>query len=282
MADRPDDVKPYASTDAGKAAAAEKKKARQTWDEAVDRGGEKLAAEMAGSRSANDPLVYLGTMGQLAGIKNTNPLFRVGFDRPYLQTYSQVLDQYYNWDGKTKDKFLSQLNLAGHNTDNLKDAQIAALWASYAEQAAKYLAAGQQLTPWDILAKDMGQREATMNAPRTITQKSTSYNMSTREDAHAIFMQAAQTLLGRDPTKAEITSFQKSLNAYEKANPSVTTATQNFVGGELQSQESTTTGGVSQGAREVMAIEEAKKDPEYGAYQAATNGMNWLMEMIGG
>lgn len=281
MADRPDDVKPYASTDAGKAAAAEKKKTKKTWDEAVSEVGSLIAAESKGSKSADDPLVYLGNIGDIYGKKATGPLL-AGQQAPVFKTLTEVGQQYHNFDSKTKNKFLSQLGLAGYDVDGMKDGQLVALWQSYAQQAAAYLAAGQQLTPWDILAKDMAQREAAMSAPRTVTQKSTSYNMSTREDAHAIFMQAAQTLLGRDPTKAEITSFQKSLNAYEKANPSVTTATQRFVGGELQSQESTTTGGVSQGAREIMAIEEAKKDPEYGAYQAATNGMNWLMEMIGG
>jgi hypothetical protein len=39
---------------------------------------------------------------------------------------------------------------------------------------------------------------------------------------------------------------------------------------------------VTAASLQLMAQEEAKKNPEYGAYQAATNGMNWLMEMIGG
>ena len=29
-------------------------------------------------------------------------------------------------------------------------------------------------------------------------------------------------------------------------------------------------------------VHDVKADPEYGAYQAATNGMNWLMEMVDG
>src|SRR5688500_20335702 len=86
----------------------------------------------------------------------------------------------------------------------------------------------------------MQQREAYMNTPRTVTQTSTAFDMSTREDAHAIFLQAAQSLLGRDPTKSEIGAFWKALNAYEKANPTVTTQTTNYMGDTVTGQTSTT------------------------------------------
>jgi hypothetical protein len=95
-------------------------------------------------------------------------------------------------------------------------------------------------------------------------------------------MQAAQSLLGRDPTKSEVATFRRAVNAYEKANPTVTTATTNYMGDEVTGQTSTTTGGVKDSARSLMAMEDVKADPEYGAYQAATNGMNWLMEMVDG
>ena len=110
----------------------------------------------------------------------------------------------------------------------MKDSQIAQMWGNYAAQASQYYSSGRKLTPWDILAKDMEQREAYLNTPRSVTQTSTAYDMSTREDAHGIFLQAAQSLLGRDPTKAEIGAFQKALNAYEKKNPTVTTQTTNY------------------------------------------------------
>src|SRR5688500_18852935 len=128
----------------------------------------------------------------------------------------------------------------------------------------------------------MQQREAYMNTPRTVTQTSTAFDMSTREDAHAIFLQAAQSLLGRDPTKSEIGAFQKALNAYEKANPTVTTQTTNYMGDTVTGQTSTTKGGVKEGARQLMAVEDVKKDPEFGAYQAATTYFDAMMQMIGG
>lgn len=240
-----------------------------------------------GPANPKDPQVYLGsqTRGDLAGSSSYFAHLGSG-GKPIMQdvtaTASQVAQQYYGWDQKTKDKFLSQLALTGRDVTGLADGQIAQLWAAYVGQASSYYGAGQKLTPWDILAKDMRQREIFMKTPRTVTQTSTDQQLSTQQDAHAIFLQAAQSLLGRDPTKAEIKTFKAALNAYEAANPRVTTTTSQYLGDELQSQSSKTTGGVSSESRGLMAMEDIKKDPEYGAYQAATNGMNWLMEMVQG
>jgi len=197
---------------------------------------------------------------------------------------SEVADQYYDWDEKTKNKFLSQLGLAGYDVTKMKDGDIAQMWGTYAEQAAAYYKAGrgQRLTPWDILAKDRAQRESYSKTPRSVTQTSTSYDMSTQQDAHAIFMQAAQSLLGRDPTKSEVSTFQRAINAYEKANPTITTATTNYVGDDVTGQTSTTKGGVKDSARSLMAMEDVKADPEFGAYQASTTYFDAMMEMIGG
>lgn len=205
-----------------------------------------------------------------------------GGSRPDTQSVSQVTGQFYSWDQKTRDKFLSQVALAGYDTNNMKDAQLAALWGNYVAQAANYYAQGVTVTPWDIIAKDRDQREAYMNTPRTVKQTSKSFDMSTEGDARAIFYTAAQQLLGRDPTKAEVTSFQKALNDMERANPTVTTTTANYLGDTLQSQESETTGGVKEGARQMMSMDKAKSSEEYGAYQAATTYFDAMMQMLGG
>lgn len=230
-----------------------------------------------------DPLVFLGTKPHTPMPGSSSYYGALGRNE-YDDTLklSEVEGQYYNWDAKTKNKFLTQLGLAGYDTENMKDSQVAAMWGNYAAQAANYFTQGKKLTPWDILAKDRDQREAYANTPRSVTQSSTNYDMSTKEDAHGIFLQAAQSLLGRDPTKAEIGAFQKALNAYEQANPTVTTQTTNYMGDEVTGATSTTKGGVKEGARQLMAMEDIKRDPEYGAYQAATTYFDAMMEMIGG
>lgn len=212
-----------------------------------------------------------------------NPNLWMGADSKIaFMDYSDAVNMYYQWDAKTKNKFLSQLALAGYDTSTMRDADIAKLWSGYVGVAAQYQTNGKQISPWDVLGKDIAQRSAAASQPRTINQTQKAYNISTAEDAAALFQGAAQTLLGRDPTKAEQARFKSVLTKYEQANPATTTTTSTYLGQDLQSQSSTTTGGVDAAAQQYIAEQEAKKNPEYGAYQAATNGMNWLMQMLGG
>lgn len=230
--------------------------------------------------NSKDPQVYIGPSSTASALG----LGGIGEAGAYA-SLSTVQNMYYQWDAKTKNKFLSQISLAGYDPSKLKDADLASLWAGYAEVAAKYNVAGTKMSPWDVIGKDIAQYGTSAVAKaRTETQTGTQYNLSTAEDAHALFQSAAQTLLGRNPTKAEIAKFKGTLNKFEAANPTVTTTTSHYAAGASSpdSQTSTTTGGVTAASQQLMAEEQAKKNPEYGAYQAATSGMNWLMEMIGG
>ena len=216
-------------------------------------------------------------------VNKSDPQIYIGPDAPIaFVPASQAAQMYYNWDAKTRSKFMSQLALAGYDQTQMTDDWLASKWLGLVTSAAKYSLAGKQISPWDILGKDIAQRSEAASKPRTTTATQKSYNISTVEDAAALFQGAAQTLLGRDPTKDEQARFKAVLTKYEQANPSTTTTTSTYLGSDLQNQTSTTTGGVSAATQSYIAEEEAKKNPEYGAYQAATNGMNWLMEMLGG
>lgn len=244
--------------------------------ESVKAEAEKAGAQAQTGASPKDPPVFLGWGETPKGIGGFALTPKITLRE------SEATLQYYSWDQKTRDKFLAHVELAGHDTRNMPDGKLAALWGSYVSQAAEYYKAGVNITPWDIMSKDGQQREAYIKTPRTVTQSSTSYDLSTEGDARAIFYTAAQQLLGRDPTKAETRDFQKALNAMERANPTVTTSTSNYVGDELQSQTSTTQGGVKEGARQMEAMDMAKADPEFGAYQASTTYFDAMMDMLGG
>jgi hypothetical protein len=259
----------------------------------INQARKNLAATSAPSRSTGpDPNFYVpGGMSQAGAASRTsrpaldpkNPNLWMGAQSPIaFMDLSDAKNMYFLWDAKTKNKFMSQLSLAGYDTSNMRDADIASLWSNYVGVSAAYQAAGQHISPWDVLGKDISQHTEQVSKPKTVTQTQTSYNISTAEDAAALFQGAAQTLLGRDPTKAEQARFKQILNKYEQAHPSTTTTTSNYVGQDLQDQSSTTTGGVSAATQQYIAQEEAKKNPEYGAYQAATNGMNWLLQAING
>lgn len=256
---------------------------------AVDQSIQRLKDQQAGSQgsvSANpkDPLVYLGrsTPTNMQGSSGYYGALGAGAiqEADKTGTVSSVSNEYFSWSQKTKDKFLTQLAMTGRDTSGLSDGQLSQLWGAYVGQASQYYAAGKSLTPWDIISKDMKARQQYLNTPRTETVTGSQVQLSTGADAHAIFLQAAQSLLGRDPTKSEIKTFQSTLNSYERANPATTTTTKQFLGDTQTGEQSTTSGGVSADARNLLAMNDVKKDPEYGAYQAATNGMNWLMEMI--
>jgi hypothetical protein len=229
-----------------------------------------------------------GSMGSFPVVQQKpanpkNPNLWMGSQSPIaFMDYSDATNMYYLWDTKTRNKFMSQLNLAGYDTTQMRDADVAKLWAGYVGVAAQYQVAGKHISPWDVLGKDIAQRSTAASTPRTVSATQQTYNISTAEDAAALFQGAAQTLLGRDPTKAEQAKFKTILNKYEQAHPATTTTTSTYVGQDMTGQTSKTEGGVSAAAQQYIAQEEAKKDPEYGAYQAATNGMSWLMEMLGG
>lgn len=281
MADSPTDTVPYASTGPGQSAQKSLSGAigrlsqatTPTTQPTVDYFGRPLNVQgSAGSfgvpypsiPSAKDPDVWLGTQSPIAFAKA-----------------SEAANLYFTWDDKTRNKFLSNLSLAGYDVSGLKDDQIAKLWGGYVGLAAQYQSQGKNLSPWDVLGKDISQRESVQ--PRTVTSTTKAYNISTFEDAYGIFQNVAQQLLGRDPTKAETAKLKVIMNQYEQAHPTTTTYESTYMGSQLQDRQAVkTAGGVTQEARAAIAEAEAKKNPEYGAYQAATNGMNWLMDMVKG
>ena len=239
------------------------------------------------SGGSQDPPVYMGItytvqpkyggMGHSGGGEVTGSTKVGSINTPSL---SSVAGQYYTWDGKTKAKFLTQLSLAGYNTSGMTDDQLSKAWAAYAQQSANYLARGVKQTPWDIMARDMHQRESASSlAPQVST--TSNVQLSTASDAHALFSQAAQSLLGRAPTKAESRNFLATINSYEREHPTTTTTTTTPKSGGGSSSSSVTTGGASAAGEQDVATQEAKKDPEYGAYQAATTYYNALMDMVG-
>jgi hypothetical protein len=216
---------------------------------------------------------------------------RAGYGTPDVKSYSDVSNQYYLWDEPTKQKFRSELALTGAEVDRMSDAQIQKAWASYVAQAGAYWqnGNGKALTPWDVMSMDRANRERQGPTTSTSTSTSTALDISTREDAAYIAQQAARSLLGRDPTRQEVTTLLGSLNAYERKNPRVTTSTQTSTtqpggaggGGDTSSTStSNTQGGVSEQARAMLAQDQLKQNKEYGAYQAATTYYQAMMQTL--
>jgi hypothetical protein len=90
--------------------------------------------------------------------------------------------------------------------------------------------------------------------------------------------------MGRNPGKGEIGTFAGALAQAEQGNPTVETTTTEFdpVTGDPTNRRSVTSGGVSADAKALLAEDQIKADPEYGAVQASTTYMNAFENAIYG
>lgn len=235
-----------------------------------------------GYSDPQNPNVYLGRK-PTEKRRNINPGMAATFERAGAVSDSvdednlqNVSNQYYLWDDATRQKFRAEVALTGIDVSRASDQDMAKIWGSYSAQSAAYWmnGLGKPITPWDVIAMDRKNRET--QGPKTSTN--TSYNLSGQGDAKYIAQQAARSLLGRDPTQSEINTLLNSLNAAERANPTVSTTTTQVDG----NSSTTTTGGVTDATRAMQAQDQFKNSNEYGAFQAATTYYNDMISVIRG
>ena len=202
----------------------------------------------------------------------------------------QLVQEFYNFTPQQRNQLRTSLSMINSNyltapdTDSTGGQSLLSAWTGLVGTAQQYNANGQNLTPWDVLAKDVS---ATSGGPptgaHTATRTTSQVNLTIRVDAQAIFYQSAQQLLGRAPTDSEVASFQGFLNAKERANPITATVNTSYdaTGQVIGSDTTKSSGGVSANAANMLAMQKAQQSPEYGAYQAATTYMNALKQAIG-
>lgn len=154
-----------------------------------------------------------------------------------FRTLSQAKSDIYSWTPQQLEELGDQLVAAGLLPPSYSRAELITTWQDLVQRSSDSLAAGQKMTPWDMLAFMGGGPGAGPYGPRTFTTRSVT--ISTPEQARAVLEQSLGSLLGRRPSEAELDSFQANLNAAQRAQPTVTTTHQ--VGGDSTVS---TTGGV--------------------------------------
>jgi hypothetical protein len=256
-------------------------------------GADLLAAAQAfanaGGSTGKPDKVFTGNYGPISnsanfyGFKHGLGDTSVG-SRPITETVQQTINRYYNWTDDEKQQLRNKLALVDKSALTASDSDIAKIWGDYAQQAANYLSAGQNITPWDIIAKDITSRSGQpISKAGTRTETTSDTNLSSRIDSDAIFRSAAQSLLGRDPTAAENAKFQTLLNAQQEANPTTATiSTTTDDQGNVTNQSRTSQGGVSAAGAAELARRQALANPEAGAYQAATTYFNAFKQALAG
>lgn len=221
---------------------------------------------------------------------------------PSWMATDDALGTYFTWSQKQRDDFRAKGLLSGLLTQGAGDLEGYQLWQNLVNQAALYGAKNQQVGPMDILsgyvkANSSGgwikQGNFEINpvtgekryiGPQYKTTTQNSVNLTDPATARAVATQVFQQLLGRDPNSGEIQAYAQALAQSESQNPSSTTTTTQYdmTTGDPIGSNSVTTGGMTDNGRALLAEDEAKRNPEYGATQAATTYMSALESAIGG
>ena len=114
----------------------------------------------------------------------------------------------------------------------------------------------------------------------TSTSVSKSYNLTSRATAQQLMKQALTQELGREPTNAEVNRFLSSLNAKEKADPSISTTTTTSGGRSSSSSTTSTPSKVDPGAEALSAAKTVSPDERH-MYQSG-NYYSVIAQMVGG
>lgn len=210
-----------------------------------------------------------------------------------MKSLSEAQGEFYRWSDTERRKWADHLFALGLiDEDETSDyATLKGMWDDVVAETANFTTAGKRLSPWEVASLVAGgeagaaARKAAnaKKAPFTgaKSQRSTSVDLTDPKTAKALMNDTLSRVLGRAATDDEIDTFKGVLNAAERANPTTTVSTTNYVAGDAVSQSSTTSGGLTGQARQQMAQDQAMSAPEYGAYQAASTYFNAFLATLG-
>lgn len=224
------------------------------------------------------------------------------------RSYADVRLDPLTWDQATLTKFVNTgvLNKVKGFDVNMGMPDIMSAWDDMVQSSYAFNSgdpSNPRWTPWDVLETysnpkgkygtvrkgdweyDVATGERVKYVgPLSKTHTTTNINKLTREDALALTKQSMSTMLGRDPNASEVSQYLAILNGYESEHPEVARTVTNIDPETGEERDSTTvrTGGSTAAGKQAMIEEQLKGTQEYGAFQAATTGMNWLMAMVNG
>lgn len=269
-----------------------------------------------GARPTGSSTVWLGDYGPNQVLQPKGP-YAPGYKpeaTPFtgekkMVTFDEAALAPRDWDEKRKREFVNKgilYKIPGFSPD-MGDPEIFSAWDDLINSAWMQSTKGREVTPWDVMnsyaksqgkygtvTKDgwvfdvaTGERLAYKGSLKKTTKR-TNVNLTSPEDVRVIATQALRDALGRAPTDKELAQFRASISGLEQANPEVqettTTLKPNLETGELEevSSNTTTSGGVSEAAKQAAVQAAAKSTPEYGKYQSGTTYFDALMRMIAG
>lgn len=234
--------------------------------------------------STDDPLIYEGVT---AGSKPSptaadHGVKAVKAGQEITRKSSEAISQFYSWTDAQRKEWGQYLVAQGiiapskaGDFDTLKDA-----WTQAVGDAASYYAVGKRISPKDTI-KARAAIATAQGGATTTTSTEKVVDLTDPTSAKALVNSVLSSQLGREATPEEISSFTKVLNSAESATPAtaVTTATDN--GNGTTTASTTKSGGLSADGKTQLLVDQARKNPEYGAYQAASTYYNAFLGAIG-
>ncbi|MFF9268623.1 hypothetical protein [Streptomyces rochei] len=221
----------------------------------------------------------------------------------------EATQDYYRWSQKQQSDFVAQGVLTGLLKLGDGPLEGAALWKKLVKEASAYGAAGQKVSPVDLMAsyvkasggvnawRQMGVFEVNTQTgerryvgPGTYLGDGRAQQTDTRVDltdpdtARATATRLFQDMMGRDPGQGELAAFANALHSAEQASPVVSTTTTQYdmETGQPLGSDTTQTGGMTAEAKAYLGEQQIKKKKEYGAYQAATTYANAFESLVFG
>ena len=264
----------------------------------------------AGTTTASAGRVFFGkTMGKATARDEKYGLMPK--EQVRWLTEDEAMKEFYGWNQKKRGDFLAQLVLAGIVPAGSGALEAEDSWKKLVQAAGRYGAAGQQVSPFDLLsgyvkAAGGAQKEAWKQVgafevntvtgekryagPGTYLGDGRAMMVDTRTDltdpdtARAIATSLFQSLMGRDPQAGELSAFAGALNAAEASSPVMQTTTTQYDmnTGQALSQQTQTSGGVTAQGRQQIGEQQIKKTKEYGVNQAATTYQGALESLVFG
>lgn len=222
---------------------------------------------------------------------------------------TEAEQDYYHWNAKKQADFVSKGIVGGLLKLGDGAMEGAALWKKLVGEAAKYGAAGQKVSPFDLMAgyvQASGGANAWKSAGvwqiNTITgerkyagpgtylgngkaqQTDTRVDLTDPDTAKAVATKLFQDMMGRDPGAGELTAFASALNSAEQNSPVTQTTTTQYDmdTGQPLSSSTASSGGVSAEGKQYLGEQQIKGKKEYGAFQAATTYQNALESLVYG
>ncbi|GAA4890942.1 hypothetical protein ACFPM3_20210 [Streptomyces coeruleoprunus] len=266
-----------------------------------------LAASPGGASAGR---VYMGEMAPFRP-RGAEEKGRVLGPRSKWVSEDAAMNEFYKWNDKKRGDFLAQLVVGGLVPAGAGVVEAEKAWQTLVKSAGRFGAAGQKVTPLDLLAsyvkaaggggKDAWRQQGAFEintvtgkrrfaGPGTYLGDGRALQIDSRTDltdpdtARALATRMFQQMMGRDPGAGELSAFASALHAAESANPvRQTTITQyDMETGQAISQNTQSEGGLSADARAHIAEQQIKGKKEYGVTQAVTTYQGALENLIFG